>query len=61
MQVQEFSSMEEAAATFPRLMAKVTVPTPYETEIMLYRGQRKLRSGYHVRPGKIQERWKFSG
>ena len=58
MHIQDFDNLEQAQATFPRLMAKVTVPTPYESDVLLSLGQRKLRSGYHVRPGTIAEQWK---
>ncbi len=58
MEMQTFDTMEQAAATFPRFMDKVTVPTPYQCAVMLSAGQRKLRSGYNVRPGTFAEQWK---
>lgn len=59
MHIQDFDTMEQAEASFPRLMDKVTVPTPYQSDVMLSIGQRKLRSGYNVRPGTLAEQWKY--
>ena len=49
MQIQEFDTMDQAAATFPRLLANVTSPSNAATRAMLNAGQRALRSEYHVR------------
>lgn len=49
MQIQEFATMEQAAATYPRLLASVQGPSNKDTRAMLNAGQLALRSEYYVR------------